>query len=486
MRRLFTAWLNILVLIALLTALLPVGVGAAPVQQDVCAGNMLQNANFEGPSRKTEAEGTSLSSAVANGWNPWLIRGDARNNREPEYKLEDTNLSPTRFRAKSGRYSQKWFTSWGTHTAGIYQRVNVRPGTPLTFSIWAQVYTGEADGYNGTEFLSDPIQPGNYRVWVGIDPVGATPPGVGADTPATVIWSAPVMKYDEWILLRVSAVAQADAVTVYVKGQPEWSVKHNDSFWDDACLVVDPSLAARPQAVAQAVAAPAAPAPAAPASNLPPVVAPGPGLAEFAIPGGRFYTQTGQGQGGFAVVDDAQARFWTEFQRLGGLPNVGYPISQRYVKDGFITQAFQKLILQWRIDVGQAYPVNVFDELSKSGKDGILREMRSTPLPLDGFDTPGDSFAQITAKRQALLDANAALRARYFSVADPLSAFGLPTSRVEDMGNHFAIRTQRAVFQQWKVAVPWAAAGEVTIANGGDIAKELGYITTGLTPQPVQ
>ena len=38
------------------------------------------------------------------------------------------------------------------------------------------------------------------------------------------------------------------------------------------------------------------------------------------------------------------------------------------------------------------------------------------------------------------------------------------------MGNHYAIRTQKTVFQQWKEDVPWAKAGEVTLANGGDIA----------------
>ena len=37
----------------------------------------------------------------------------------------------------------------------------------------------------------------------------------------------------------------------------------------------------------------------------------------------------------------------------------------------------------------------------------------------------------------------------------------------------FVIRTQKAVFQQWKEDVPWAKAGEVTIANGVDVAKEL-------------
>lgn len=492
MPRILLRVLNALVILALVVSLIPLTANAAPPAQGECPGNLLVNADFEGPSRKTESEGTSLSSAVANGWNPWLIRGDARQNREPEYKLEDTNLSLTRFRARSGRYSQKWFTSWGTHTAGVYQRVNVRPGTPLTFSIWAQVYTGEADGFNGQTFLSDPVQPGNYRVQVGIDPTGAVPTGVGAAPPASVIWSEPIMKYDEWIRLAISAVSQGDAVTVYTKGAPEWSVKHNDSFWDDGCLVVDPGQTAAltrpaPQPAAPAPAAPTAPAPAAPAAPAPaPITAPN-GAADFSIPNGRFFTQTGGGQGGFRVVDDTQARFWTEMQRIGGIDTVGYPLSRRYERDGFVTQAFQKLILQWRADTGQVTPVNVFDELSKAGFDTVLRDQYSTPLPLVGFDAPGDTFNQIVTKRQALLNDNQAIRARYFAVADPLTVFGLPTSRVEDMGNHYAVRTQRAVFQQWKVDVPWAKAGDVTIANGGDIAKQLGWLTgPSLQPEAAQ
>jgi hypothetical protein len=194
------------------------------------------------------------------------------------------------------------------------------------------------------------------------------------------------------------------------------------------------------------------------------------------IPGGRFFPQTANGQGGFSVVNDNQARFWTEYQRLGGSQTVGFPISRRFVYDGFVTQAFQKLVLQWRPEVGIAYPINVFDELSEAGHDETLLDTRQTPSPLVGFDQAGWTFAQIVANRQALLNANPSLRARYFSVSDPLNVFGLPTSRVEDMGNHYAIRTQRAVFQQWKENVPWASAGQVTIANGGSIAQELAWL----------
>jgi hypothetical protein len=173
---------------------------------------------------------------------------------------------------------------------------------------------------------------------------------------------------------------------------------------------------------------------------------------------------------------------------LGGAQTVGYPTSRRFVRDGFVTQAFQKLVLQWRPESNSAVPVNVFDELSKSGFDGTLFESRQTPHPLDGgFDAAGAAWAQVVAGRQELLNANPAIRSRYFGSGDPLTVFGLPTSRVEDMGNHFALRTQRAVFQQWKEDVPWAQAGQVTIANGGAIAGELGWLPTeAAQAEPIQ
>ena len=69
-----------------------------------------------------------------------------------------------------------------------------------------------------------------------------------------------------------------------------------------------------------------------------------------------------------------------------------------------------------------------------------------------------------------------AIYSRYFGQINPHAVFGLPTSRVEDMGTHYALRTQRAVFQEWKETVPWAEQGQVTIVNGGAIAKQLGRI----------
>jgi len=202
-------------------------------------------------------------------------------------------------------------------------------------------------------------------------------------------------------------------------------------------------------------------------------------------PGCLFFTETAEGEGGFFVCDDHSARFRSAFDSWG-LQKIGYPISQRYVHDGFVTQAFQKAIMQWRAESGTVALVNIFDDLHNAGFDDTLLSVRQTPHQLPaGWD--GDiPFDEVVKKRQALLDVRPALQDTYFASSDPLTFYGLPTSEVEDMGNHYAIRLQRAVLQEWKEQVPWAEEGEVTIANGGDIAKELGALPAhALTPEKV-
>jgi hypothetical protein len=83
-----------------------------------------------------------------------------------------------------------------------------------------------------------------------------------------------------------------------------------------------------------------------------------------------------------------------------------------------------------------------------------------------------------------MLDADPAIKAAYFADPDPVARFGLPLSQA-DMGNAYVVRCQRAVLQRWKEDVPWARAGQVTIANGGDLAKEAGILADeALAPEP--
>ena len=207
--------------------------------------------------------------------------------------------------------------------------------------------------------------------------------------------------------------------------------------------------------------------------------------ADFPIPNGHFFTQTGGGIGrGYAVTDDGGVRFWTEFRRFGGVQAVGYPASQRFEWDGFTVQVFQRVVFQWRADVGQAYFVNVFDRLGELGKNEFLLKVRQTPLPRP-FADAGKAWPEVVANHLAVLEEFPAIKAAYNGVVgDPIQANGLPVSDVTDMGNHFALRAQRVVFQQWKEDVPWAARGQVTVALGGDIAKEAGVLPNPAALQP--
>ncbi len=209
---------------------------AAPVSQG-CAGNLLANPGFDAGSYKTESLGTSLSSSSGEAWTPWFINGnDETWNREPEFKLNIPGLTGDAYRVRAGN-SMKWFTTWGTHDAGVWQRVGVSPGAAVTFSAHGMIYSGEDDGHRPDldTFFSDPEKNGSYRMQVGIDPYGNTP-AMGAPPPDTVVWSAEEFTPDVFVNQAVTTVARAGAVTVFVRGKAIWPVKHNDSFWEDTCL----------------------------------------------------------------------------------------------------------------------------------------------------------------------------------------------------------------------------------------------------------
>ncbi|MBI3979896.1 MAG: glycoside hydrolase family 99-like domain-containing protein [Chloroflexi bacterium] len=197
---------------------------------------------------------------------------------------------------------------------------------------------------------------------------------------------------------------------------------------------------------------------------------------------GRFYTQAAGGGRGYWIRDEGGVAFWSEFRRLGGEGSLGYPSTRRATLDGFAVQGTQKMILQWRPEIGQVYFANVFDMLHDRGFGGWLEAHRATPPPFDTSADRGLSWEQIKQRHWAFLDVNPAIKAVYWADSDPLQHFGLPMS-YKDYGNVFVVRAQRAVFQQWRTNTPWASAGQVVIANGGDIAKELGLFGDAANPE---
>jgi hypothetical protein len=192
------------------------------------------------------------------------------------------------------------------------------------------------------------------------------------------------------------------------------------------------------------------------------------------LPGGWFFKQAngfnGAGDNGFSVVDDADASLWSEFQRLGGVDRLGYPVSQRYLSDGLITQAFQRAILQWAPDAGQARLLNVMSLFTAAGLDGWLDQHRQVP-------PGGDTAADI-----AVLGDQPALRALFDADPGIASTYGLPLA-VKSYNGLVTARLERGYLQLWTIDTPWAPAGTVTIGGAGELARGTGLLpTSALAP----
>ncbi|HVC33043.1 MAG TPA: hypothetical protein VNL16_05990 [Chloroflexota bacterium] len=224
------------------------------------------------------------------------------------------------------------------------------------------------------------------------------------------------------------------------------------------------------------------------ASAAPAVLAADP--LDYSLPGGsgHFYAEAngdgGKGGTGYTITNADGIPFWNAYRQLGGPATAGYPISRRFTWHGFTVQAMQKLVLQWRPNSRTVALINVLDQLHALGKDSWLASARQTPPPFATTADTGLSWDAVQRRHWAFLDANPAIKARYWADPDPLAHFGLPTSYADE-GNSFVIRTQRTVFQYWNEDVPGAAKGQVTIANAGDLAKEAGlFPISAITPEP--
>jgi hypothetical protein len=133
-------------------------------------------------------------------------------------------------------------------------------------------------------------------------------------------------------------------------------------------------------------------------------------LRDYPVPGGWFYSQESRmptdspPYRGYTVVDDSDANFWTEFRRFGGIDVLGFPVSRRYrypdPNTGYLSQAFQRGILQWHPESGRAQMANVFEQFTEQGRDDAL-EIAGIPRPQ--LDQTVLNFADDAERRMGLL-----------------------------------------------------------------------------------
>ena len=207
-------------------------------------------------------------------------------------------------------------------------------------------------------------------------------------------------------------------------------------------------------------------------------------LADYQVVNGHYFTQAGgdpDGDAGFRITDENGVNLASEFERLGGVEALGYPISRRFEWDGFTTQATQKAVLQWQPQANRAALVNLLDAFSDAGLDSWLEQHAQVPRPQVLHDEFGLIFEEIVTARLTYLDGFSTLRRAYFATPDHPERYGLPTAPIADFGSVRVLRTQRAVLQEWQVWTDSPRPGEVTVLDVGTLAVEAGLVPAEAT-----
>ncbi len=218
--------------------------------------NLLYNGGFENEFHQYQGRSALI---VADGWTPWWVPQQrppdpAWKNRRPEWKRATLTVDAARIR--SGESSQQYFSFWGTHVGGVYQRVMAPRSARLRFSAWGHAWSSEQNPPRPS------VNPTHVHMKIGIDPKGGLDP---FDT--GIVWSAERNAIDEFAPFSVEAIAQGGRVTVFLYSAPDEAKKHNDIYWDDAELTVVggiPNLRREANPDAAIALSPAQPAPNAP------------------------------------------------------------------------------------------------------------------------------------------------------------------------------------------------------------------------------
>jgi hypothetical protein len=451
-------------LVTLLAVLVGMAIATAPAVAQT-PRNLIVNYSFEQGFDPYEG------GEVAKGWTPFKLSGSL--------SFRDTaGLSPGFVEKIEGATSQTLWSDGSPFVAGIFQQRGVTPGK--FYKAWLATAAKVKGG-------------GPMVRTIGLDPTGGLDPKA-----ASVVWGT---RYagEKWATIEIGdapvvrVAAAGDRMTVFIKVE-NGGGGQNQAYLDAVFLIEDgdaPKEVQQPASASQPRGGTASSPEQAPtATPLPATRPPGTeGRNDYPVDGGWFYSQAnGRDAGGvygYSVTDADGVPFWTWFQRYGGVNGVGYPVSHRFQWDGFISQAFQKVVFQYRPDQGGAVVfVNAFDQLSKAGKDDWLLTVRNVPRSNDWQSDQGKDWPAIVQNHQAILDPYPALKSAYLAAADPVTQFGLPMG-VQEFSNVIVVRAQRTVFQQWKIDVPWARAGQVVLANGGDVVKESGILPgEAIGPQP--
>lgn len=214
------------------------------------AETLLDNGNFEGGwTRDTlywTPDGGPYNDefneiAPPEGWTAWWREGfpcsgtsDWKTGR-PEVRVISTTPDPVR--VHGGERAVQWLTFWRCHDGGLLQQVQVEPGHYYTFSAYGHAWYSKCSTRpHDPPYDHDcktPITWAHDWLSVGIDPTGGIDP-LGP----SVVWGEAQEIYGVYgeALTMGRVWAQGEIITLFLRSEAMYPLKHNDSHWDDAAL----------------------------------------------------------------------------------------------------------------------------------------------------------------------------------------------------------------------------------------------------------
>ncbi len=235
-----------LVILLALAIVLPIG------QSSAQAGNLLQDAGFEGNyTGRAIPPGADVSAGSINvpaAWGVWI----AQTPRTEPWM----NLVPTIFphngpdpNPQEGARALNLTRDGATFTVAVFQQVAVPVGSNVQGSAFGWVKTCRP---NPATCSSEPSS--GARMRVGIDPNGGTDPN-----DADILWSGFVSPHNQWLQMTTSATATGGTVTIFLYATQTFpaaggGLTLNRAYWDTASLVIGGAGGAAPAAPGQPVA----------------------------------------------------------------------------------------------------------------------------------------------------------------------------------------------------------------------------------------
>ncbi len=156
---------------------------------------------------------------VPAGWVAWWLTPSAES---PQWQRQKPIFGAATL---DGAQTQSLATPYGTHEAGLWQQVPSAESNKYELEVECQAWSSE-DAEPGSR-----VEPSDVNVQVGIDPTG----GLDPESPL-IVWSDVAQPLSHWETVRVTAEAQTNLITVFLKSAPTAPKRQQRIFWRNAFL----------------------------------------------------------------------------------------------------------------------------------------------------------------------------------------------------------------------------------------------------------